>query len=606
MRIKLGILLTVFFTTFFSGCFCYSQQNTKETFFFDGLVYGYKHETSNKLLQKDKQTILEGVLQSVQVNIIEDGSTVSGTITNKKGEFEIKISTGKVYRLEFTKTNYIKSILIIDLRSIPPEMTTTGIYFTGAEIILNSFKSKDTAQSNLPFGKIFYNTKTKNFDFEAGKNSSKKGLFSKKEESNNAAYLMRRAVNKNKDNLKRAPEKIKKTTETKSSTAKEEEPLNTNTTVPGSEFKLKPVSGINTYNDSSISSREAEIAEAMEQLALDKANAVTPEDSLRVAEKEGMLRSAMVELENAKGMIEMQKNEISVQRRLLFLVIFCLVLVSAFGFMLFRHNREKRRTHLILKENARKIRESINYASRIQQSVLLEEEEVKKLIPDSFIFFNPRDVVSGDFYWLSEQNGKVVIAVVDCTGHGVPGAFMSLIGNTLLNQIVNEKQITKPSEILKEMHAGVLKALRQDTQGNSQDGMDMSVCVIDRSQKTLTYAGAMNPIYLVKGNEVESIKPDMLAIGGAGSEKQKGSTEFMDHLIPIEKGMSVYMFTDGYMDQFGGPEGKKFNTKKFKELLLEMRTMNVSDQKNAIKETINKWRGDQKQIDDMLVIGITF
>lgn len=618
MRFKLALAFILLFSLpFFSGMRCYSQQSSKETFSLDGLIYGYKYEASGKLLQKDKQAILEGVLPSVQINITEDGRSIAGTTTNKKGEFEFKIATGKVYRVEFSKTNYLKNILIIDLRSIPAEMTASGLYFTGAEIIMNSFKSKETAQNNLPFGKLFYNTKTRNLDFEAAKSGSKKGIFSKKEETSNSAYLMRRAVNKNKDNLKRQPDKVKKEEEqaklakeassrSKSKTKDKEEEgsiEDIETAFTASEFKLEPLSGVQNYSESSISNREAEIAEAMKQLEIDKANARTPEDSLLVMERENLLNAAMTELQNAKSMIEMQQKEISVQRKLLFLVIFCLVLVCGFVFMLYKHNKEKRRTHLILKESSRKIAESITYASRIQRSILLQEEEVQKVLPDSFIYYEPRDVVSGDFYWLSEQNDKIIVATVDCTGHGVPGAFMALIGNTLMNEIVNEKRVTKPSQVLKQMNEGVMKALRQKTDGHSQDGMEMSLCVIDRKKKTIECAGAMNPIYFINGDRVEIVKPDMISIGGALT-KNEDVSEFKDHLIPMEKGTLIYMFTDGYMDQFGGTENKKFNTKRFKEMLLEIRSLEMSEQKNVIAERMKDWRKGQRQIDDMLVLGI--
>jgi serine phosphatase RsbU (regulator of sigma subunit) len=203
-------------------------------------------------------------------------------------------------------------------------------------------------------------------------------------------------------------------------------------------------------------------------------------------------------------------------------------------------------------------------------------------------------------------DNKVVVAAIDCTGHGVPGAFMSLIGNTLMNEIVNEKKISKPSEILEHMHAGVLKALRQEEDGHSQDGMDVSLCVIDNKKKLIEYAGAMNPVYLLKEDAVTVIKPDLQGIGGKGAQKNKNTIRFTDHVIPIEKGMQLYLFTDGYMDQFGGLENKKFNTSRFKEMLLKMGSMDMSQQKKVVAETMNDWRKGQKQIDDMLVIGIRF
>ena len=185
---------------------------------------------------------------------------------------------------------------------------------------------------------------------------------------------------------------------------------------------------------------------------------------------------------------------------------------------------------------------------------------------------------------------------------------MSLVGNSLLNAIINEKQIIHPALILKSLHSGVLNALHQEGDDSlSQDGMEMSVCLINLKRNYIEFAGAMNPIYVVKNNEVIIIKPDTRGIGGKSLGARKNiEVDFTKQIIPIEKNMSVYMFTDGYADQFGGTENKKFNTAKFKKLLLDIQPLEMEMQKETIEQIIKQWKGEFKQTDDMLVIGMKF
>jgi len=250
------------------------------------------------------------------------------------------------------------------------------------------------------------------------------------------------------------------------------------------------------------------------------------------------------------------------------------------------------------------IKDSINYAQRIQQAILPVEAKIKDAIPESFILFKPRDVVSGDFYWFGtvEKNNEThhIIAAADCTGHGVPGAFMSMIGNTILNEIVITKEIIDPSEILSQLHNGVRTALKQN-QNTSRDGMDICLCSINASKNEVHYAGAFNPLWIVRNNNtVEVIKATKSAIGGFTSEKQ----HFESHNINLEKGESIYLFTDGYADQFGGANGKKLTTKKFRDTILGIHDKSMKDQGFYLDNFIEIWRGNEFQVDDILVIGM--
>jgi PAS domain S-box-containing protein len=261
-----------------------------------------------------------------------------------------------------------------------------------------------------------------------------------------------------------------------------------------------------------------------------------------------------------------------------------------------------------LKLKSEKIIDSINYAQLIQQSILIEESEIQKQLPDSFIYYLPKDIVSGDFYWFSKVNDKIILAAIDCTGHGVPGAFMSMIGNTLLNQIVNEKHITQPSEILRLLNIAICEALHQQKDETlSRDGMDMALCCIDYKNNQIEYAGAQNPLFIISDNNIEVIKGDKQTIGGGGLIAKKLNPlnrKYSNHIIPIKKDLSIYIFSDGYTDQFGSSERKKFGTQKFKELLLTNQHLSMQQQKELIAKAHQGWKGNMAQIDDILIIGL--
>lgn len=271
-------------------------------------------------------------------------------------------------------------------------------------------------------------------------------------------------------------------------------------------------------------------------------------------------------------------------------------------------NNELIQKNTLIEKQKEKIIDSITYAQLIQQSILVEESEIQKHLPDSFIYYQPKDIVSGDFYWCSKINNKIILAAIDCTGHGVPGAFMSMIGNTLLNQIVNEKQITKPSEILRLLNIGIYEALHQEKEdGLARDGMDLALCSIDYQNNQLEYAGAQNPLYVLSDGELVVIKADRLTIGGGGMISKKENPllrEYTNHVIPIKKDMNIYLFSDGYMDQFRGSDRKKFGIQKFKGLILENQLLSMQKQKELFVIALEEWKGNAQQIDDILVIGL--
>ena len=609
MKIKSLVIICLFFIVCHQ-CTSAQSQRVNGGLIFEGQVYGYEYDATRKLLKKNKQTVLEGILEGVLVSVYTNDKILSKTISNQKGEFRFILKSGEVYRMELSKEGYDKNILWIDTKGIPLRKSGDMLKFSGAEFVLNSFKIKNNINLNEPVGTLYYNEGTGTMEFKINENRNKKArLLGKKDEQDNLVELMKRAVLKNKKNSKSVPlpkKEIKAGGSTDSSSIQvpaTKNNITVNNTI--SEFKLTPNKGVKQIIENDIINREKEIRKSREQLEKDKLKALTKADSLLLQGREAIINAAELELESARILIDVQKSKIKIQSKVLYLSFGGLVILLGLLSVIYLHYREKSRTNRLLETKNKKIIDSINYARRIQQSILIGEKEIQKFLPESFIYYCPKDIVSGDFYWFSELNGKLVIGVVDCTGHGVPGAFMSLIGNTLLNQIVNEKRILDPAVILNHLHADVLKVLHQEESDNqSQDGMEIALCIIDRKHDTMEYAGAMIPLYLVHNNVLNVISADTQSIGGKTLRPGKGNTlHFTSQTIPLQKNTCIYMFTDGYMDQFGGANNKKFNTTNFKQLLLGIQKMDMKDQKDAIHVAMQNWKKTYHQIDDMLIAG---
>jgi len=255
---------------------------------------------------------------------------------------------------------------------------------------------------------------------------------------------------------------------------------------------------------------------------------------------------------------------------------------------------------IILQKN-KDITDSISYARKIQYSILPPNEYITQHLKDSFLIYLTKDIVSGDFYWFAHFNNTSIIAAVDCTGHGVPGAFMSLIGYNLLNKIVNEENIINPGEILLALNRGVIDALYKN-ESESKDGMDIAICKINHQLNTLEYAGAMRPLWIIENNELKEIKADKIPIGTKQKDR-KDPIQYTTQTITLNGKGSYYIFTDGYADQFGGPKEKKYSTGKFKELLLTHHSLSMAEQAELIKNEHLKWKGPNEQVDDILIIG---
>lgn len=309
------------------------------------------------------------------------------------------------------------------------------------------------------------------------------------------------------------------------------------------------------------------------------------------------------------------------QRYLLLGLVFCAVVIA---FIVYRQyvNKQKINNELMAKNTAieeqrkeiqeksiqleynhKEITDSISYARQIQLSLLPKNNYINRLLSNNyFILYKPKAVVSGDFYFVTEKNNAIYIAVVDCTGHGVPGAFMSVIGHNLLNQIINDRGIKQPAEILNLLHVGVRRVLGQDNENtDSRDGMDIALIAWNKKENTIEYAGANRSLYVVREGDIVEYKSDKNPIGGMQTEDTR---RFTNRQIAIQTNDMVYMFSDGYADQFGGPKGKKFMLKKLMQTFVDIHQKDCVEQKKCLDDTFAEWKGDQEQIDDILVMGI--
>jgi ligand-binding sensor domain-containing protein/serine phosphatase RsbU (regulator of sigma subunit) len=271
-------------------------------------------------------------------------------------------------------------------------------------------------------------------------------------------------------------------------------------------------------------------------------------------------------------------------------------------------NKEVLSQKEIIETKNKDITDSINYAKNIQEALMPSVKLLYSSFPGAFVLYMPKDIVSGDFYWFAKRGGKDFFAAVDCTGHGVPGAFMSIIGNSLLHEIVAERNIFQPAKILDELHLGVKEALNQNKgETERRDGMDIALCAYNPGTGILEYAGANRPLWIFRAekleNAQETTKPNKFPIGGLELEENRS---FTHHEIRINKGDCAYVFTDGYADQFGGEKGKKFMLGNLQKALEQIHTSPMQEQKEFLSKTFLRWRGEHEQIDDVLVIGVKF
>jgi serine phosphatase RsbU (regulator of sigma subunit)/HAMP domain-containing protein len=265
-----------------------------------------------------------------------------------------------------------------------------------------------------------------------------------------------------------------------------------------------------------------------------------------------------------------------------------------------RQKEEIEKQRQKLEELYKDVTDSIRYAKRLQDSILPPDSIIRRMLPQSFVLFKPKDIVSGDFYWFFEHQDKILFAAVDCTGHGVPGAFMSLVGANALNQAVKEHELIEPARILEDLNKLSSEALNKNADSSVRDGMDLALCAFHKNDNQLEFAGANNPLYVVRDKKLIQVKPDKFAIGAF----EPGTKNYTNHRVQLQRNDVVYIFSDGFADQFGGDRGKKFMYKQFKDLLVSISHLSMAEQRIALENAIESWRGSFEQIDDILVIGV--
>ncbi|GAA5026887.1 hypothetical protein GCM10011506_12960 [Marivirga lumbricoides] len=359
--------------------------------------------------------------------------------------------------------------------------------------------------------------------------------------------------------------------------------------------KQKNITNLRILNESSRKEQENELLRVEQQLQVKK---IEEQRIINISVLGALLLIAIFALitfrskqskQRANTLLRKQNEEILMQREE----------IEAQSEGLKFINREVINKNKLIEEKNKNITDSINYAKRIQNALLPFSERIAKSIPEHFIFYKPKDIVSGDFYWFKELKDKVVIAVADCTGHGIPGAFMSFIGHDTLNHVINVKHITEPEEILKNLKNNIIHLLRQEENDN-RDGMDISVCVWDRRKNIVEFAGANHSLLYIQNGKLFELKGNRTTIG---FEEEKQTRTFDTKRIDITSDTMFYLFTDGYVDQFGSSKDVKFMKNRFRDLLLGIYEKKVETQEVIIRETMEQWMQNTEQIDDILVMG---
>lgn len=353
-------------------------------------------------------------------------------------------------------------------------------------------------------------------------------------------------------------------------------------------------------NDSLLKINNAsEISRLEVQFMYDKKSAA---DSMRNAEEQKM-KDTLIFAKNTQ--IENDRlQKIALYGGIFLMLISGSIMYNRFRFIrkqkeiIEAKNKETEEQKVIIEEKQKEILSSISYAKRLQEAILPPKSDISFHLPDSFIYYKPKDIVAGDFYWLEHANNKVMIAAADCTGHGVPGAMVSVVCSNALNRTVKEFNITEPGKVLDKARELVVETFER-SETEVKDGMDISLCLIDKINNRLQWAGANNPLWIIRKGEIMQFKPDKQAIG-----KVDNPTLYTTHDVDLQKGDCIYIFTDGYADQFGGPGGKKFKYHQLVELMRVLSKLPIAEQLVILETEFQNWKGNLEQVDDICVIGI--
>ncbi len=384
------------------------------------------------------------------------------------------------------------------------------------------------------------------------------------------------------------------------------------------QYKLRKQQQMMGVQQAKLDSQQVALNAQKEEMRKQKAILQKQKDDIEIGEQEILVQKAKINQQLAK---------IEQQQLILYLSVIFILLLAGLGYFIYRSYKIKKQANIALeqknalieKQNVeiteqrdvareqrdriaaqkKEIMDSIIYARRIQKAILPNIEMIQESLEHFFILFKPRDIVSGDFYWESRVDDEIIVIAADCTGHGVPGAFMSMLGVTFLNEIVNSKKITKPGKILDLLRDKVIHSLNQQYDNPLRDGMDISVINYNFSTKQVSFAGANNPLFIVHDGELSEVKADKMPI--ALYDKM---ISFSSNDVELRQGDCLYIFSDGFVDQFGGPKDKKFMKKRFKQLLIDNYHLPMEEQKDLLDHAYEQWKGEGEQVDDVLVIGL--
>jgi serine phosphatase RsbU (regulator of sigma subunit) len=644
-----------------------NHQFIKEYFVYDSngnkIVRKATNDPTNSYLDFSGSVIkslgkpVEGMKVSVERNDFEIGSVTTGA----DGLYKLKLDLNFEYTIRFTKHGFNEQSILIN--AYTQNISDTNVYHLNdwKITVYDNIASAATTEFfgfllNKPSGKIYFNKRKKKFMADGAYIHLFKKEFS--DISETTKLMLAKAAEDNKkleiENLRIEAERKAKEiellkqaqqlqeTDLKKKEAEihaqrlEAEKQTSEAAMFAKEKKIKEL--LFEQQQAQLHSQQLEAqqqAKEVERLAL-----VEKMKDLELHQKDKKLNETTGQLEEEKKLSELTNKELDVVNRekavkeqelhqnsiYMNFLLLGLGIVGVFSFFLVRNIRQKHKANQLLAKQSSEIEEksriieqknieteqSIIYAKRIQSAILPPYEEIAVHLHNYFILYKPKDIVSGDFYFFShhyanhsKKTGDVIIAAVDCTGHGVPGAFMSMVGNEKLKDAVDIS--ASPGKILHELNKGIKSALRQSGGATStRDGMDLSLCAIPAfvngaTETKIKYAGANRPLWIIKkdAKEVEEIKATKCAIGGHTPDEQ----EFDEHSVELKKGDTYYLFTDGFADQFGGPNRKKLMTKKFKDILISVQHLSMEEQRKHLDSFIEKWRGDTEQVDDILVIG---
>ena len=391
-------------------------------------------------------------------------------------------------------------------------------------------------------------------------------------------------------------------------------------------IKMEQIKEIEKRSEEIVQSAQSDKLKVEQALSEKSEKLIETQQTLKATEE--ITQQQELDLELKELTIREKETQLKNEKIIRYGISFIFVVILLFSILLFRQFKEKKKANKKLEKQNEQIKkqkteiesqrdlanqqkkditDSIEYAKRIQTALLPPQSFIKRNLPEHFILFKPRDIVSGDFYWMMNKDDKIIIAAADCTGHGVPGAFMSMLGTAFLNEIVTKiienKHIysLQANEILNQLRNYIIESLHQTGAPNeSKDGIDMALCIIDSKNYKLQFAGAHNPLYIIKNNELQIIKGDRMPV----SIHQNAHKSFTNHEIDIKENDIIYLFSDGFVDQIGGPKERKFMSRNFRELLLEIHQKPMHVQHQLLDKTLEDWRGNNIQLDDILIIGI--